>query len=101
MASNNSSMNNGLFQTTTKRCLIWRVRLTIRTLARRAEAKPFLILIFSEARRSDGLPFFQCFLNSKAKNGNSLMNIVFFSTQPYDRRSFDEHNKRYAFNLKF
>ncbi len=29
------------------------------------------------------------------------MNIVFFSTQAYDRRSFDEHNKRYAFNIKF
>ncbi len=29
------------------------------------------------------------------------MKVTFFSTQPYDQRSFDEHNKRYAFNIKF
>ncbi len=29
------------------------------------------------------------------------MNITFFSTQAYDKRSFEEHNKGYAFNIKF
>jgi len=29
------------------------------------------------------------------------MNVTFFSTQAYDRRSFDEHNRDYAFNIKY
>lgn len=29
------------------------------------------------------------------------MKITFFSTQPYDRKSFEEHNRNYAFNIKF
>ena len=29
------------------------------------------------------------------------MNVTFFSTQPYDRKSFDEHNAKYGFNIKY
>jgi len=29
------------------------------------------------------------------------MKITFFSTQPYDKKSFEEHNRHYAFNIKF
>jgi D-lactate dehydrogenase len=29
------------------------------------------------------------------------MKITFFSTQPYDKKSFEEHNKNFAFNIKF
>ncbi len=29
------------------------------------------------------------------------MKITFFSTQPYDKKSFEEHNRNYAFNIKF
>ena len=29
------------------------------------------------------------------------MKLTFFSTQPYDKKSFEEHNKHYAFNIKF
>ena len=29
------------------------------------------------------------------------MKITFFSTQPYDRKTFEEHNKHYGFNIKF
>ena len=29
------------------------------------------------------------------------MKITFFSTQPYDRRSFEEHNKKYGFDIKY
>jgi D-lactate dehydrogenase len=29
------------------------------------------------------------------------MRITFFSTQPYDRKSFEEHNRHYAFNIRF
>jgi D-lactate dehydrogenase len=29
------------------------------------------------------------------------MNITFFSTQPYDNRSFESHNRNYCFNIKY
>jgi D-lactate dehydrogenase len=29
------------------------------------------------------------------------MKITFFSTQPYDRKSFEEHNKSYGFKIKY
>jgi D-lactate dehydrogenase len=29
------------------------------------------------------------------------MNVTFFSTQPYDRKSFEEHNEHYGFNIKY
>jgi D-lactate dehydrogenase len=29
------------------------------------------------------------------------MKVTFFSTQPYDRRSFEEHNKNYGFDIKY
>jgi len=29
------------------------------------------------------------------------MKITFFSTQPYDRKTFEEHNKHFGFNIKY
>jgi D-lactate dehydrogenase len=29
------------------------------------------------------------------------MKVTFFSTQPYDRKSFEEHNKRFGFDIKY
>lgn len=29
------------------------------------------------------------------------MKVTFFSTQPYDKKSFDEHNRQYGFNIRY
>jgi D-lactate dehydrogenase len=40
--------------------------------------------------------------NSKLNyHRNPRMKITFFSTQPYDSKSFENHNRDYAFNIKY